>query len=199
VPPMAALLAASSPEPQQQPKQPEASASAGATVSIQELKAAAEAAKQPPESAAGEGQQQAAPEGSAAEPAAAALHLSGEDDAAAAQLELLHALLLLLPSPEVGSLLRPVTNTRCRHFQHNLTWLHHVAGQQLSTAARRRCTPSGHQLARGPAHWCGFGAALPCTAGNPAGTSVLRHSGNRLYATTRSSIVLGDYPDSLQA
>jgi hypothetical protein len=104
VPPMASLLAAASPEPQHPPeqKQPE-EAVAGAKISIQELQAAAEAAKQPLDAGPQEGLQEAA----AAAPAGgeAAPQLSAEDDTAAAQLEVLHALLLLLPPPEVCSLL----------------------------------------------------------------------------------------------
>jgi hypothetical protein len=125
VPPMAALLAASSPEPQQQPKrtQPEAPAPARATVSIQELKAAAEAAKQPPDAAAGGEQQEAAQAGSADEPAGATPHLSAEDDAAAAQLEVLHALLLLLPPPEVRALLHAAADlTHAASCQCESTW-----------------------------------------------------------------------------
>lgn len=104
---MASLLAATSPQPQQRPEQEQRDtpAGAGASVSIQSLKAAAEAAKQPLDADPGEGQQATAPDDAAGEAEAAAAHLSAEDDAAAAQLEVLHALLLLLPPPEVGCLL----------------------------------------------------------------------------------------------
>lgn len=100
MPPMASLLAAASPEPQHPPeqKQPEEPVT-GAKVSIQELQAAAEAAKQPLNAHLQEGPQEAA----TAAPAGGefAPQRSAEDDTAAAQLEVLHALLLLLPPPEV--------------------------------------------------------------------------------------------------
>jgi hypothetical protein len=109
VPPMASLLAAASPEPRHQPKQkrPE-EAVTGAKISIQELQAAAEAANQPLDVGLQEGLQEAAaaaPAASAPAGGEAAPQLSAEDDTAAAQLEMLHALLLLLPPPEVPSLL----------------------------------------------------------------------------------------------
>lgn len=104
MPPMASLLAAASPDPPHPPKQKQPEeAVTGAKISIQELQAAAEAAKQPLDAGPQKGLQEAA----AAAPAGgeAAPQLSAEDDTAAAQLEVLHALLLLLPPPEVRSLL----------------------------------------------------------------------------------------------